>query len=195
MNLKNIKSKTGKFFVFEIFFLALFFHVSCVVSKIHHNQYIAISSANKTICLLLKEEYEKAYLDAHPELQKNGPCELFKAAMDSSLFRFEGGVKKIEFDYFLPVQGKRAIELFYQTSYNNPEKELVLHLALLGDRKEGYKVCLIDFGNAIKFRPNVKVINQQKQKIEGEIIIKPDTIIVNPEVLREFLELQQEKDK
>jgi len=195
MKLKYIKSKTRKFFVFEIFFLALFFHVSCVVSKIHHNHYIAISSANKTICLLLKEEYEKAYLDAHPELQKNGPCELFKAAMDSSLFRFEGGVEKIEFDYFLPVLGQRAIELFYQITYNNPGKELVLHLVLVGDSKEGYEVCLIDFGNEVKARPNVKVINQQKQEIEGEVIIKPDTIIVNPDVLREFLELQQEKDK
>jgi len=102
MWLKYIKGKWRIFFICNIFFLVVFFHLGCV-SLIHPNQYMAISSANKILSLLLKEEYEKAYLDAHPELQKNGPCELFKAAMDSSLFRFEGGVKKIEFDYFLPV--------------------------------------------------------------------------------------------
>jgi len=192
MKLKYIKSKTGKFFVFEIFFLALFFQISCL-TFIHHNQYMAISSANKMLSLLLKEEYEEAYLDAHPEFQKNGPCELFKAAMDSSLFRFEGGVEKIEFDYFLPVQGQRAIELLYQITYNNPGKELALHIALLGDSKEGYKVCLIDFGNVIRFRTNVKVINQQKQKIDGEIIIKPDTIIITPDSLRKKLEFEEKE--
>ncbi len=182
-------------FFFEIFFLALFFHVNCVVSKIHHNQYIAIYYANKTLSLLLKEKYEEAYSDLDPGLKERVPFEIFKALADSSLSRWEGGVKKIEFDYYLPVLGQRAIELFYQITYNNPGKELVLHLILVGDSKEGYEVYLIDFGNEVKARPNVKVINQQKQEIEGEVIIKPDTIIVNPEVLREFLELQQEKDK
>ncbi|MCK4225860.1 hypothetical protein KAX29_03110 [candidate division WOR-3 bacterium] len=99
------------------------------------------------------------------------------------------GIERITFDYYLPVSGQRAIQLYYKVYYNSGMGN-ILHLVLLGDGRKGYKVFIIDFGDVAKYPPNIKYYGVKKQKIEGEIVIKPDTIIITPEELREKIEIE-----
>lgn len=156
---------------------------------VHHNQFKAISSANKLLTLLFNKRYKDAYLKLHLNTKERLPFEVFQEMSDQVFFKMSKGIERITFDYYLPVSGQRAIQLYYKVYYNSGMGN-ILHLVLLGDGRKGYKVFIIDFGDVAKYPPNIKYYGVKKQKIEGEIVIKPDTIIITPEELREKIEFE-----
>ena len=169
--------------------LVLFFSLSSCLQLIHHSQYKAVSSANKVLSLLFNERYEEAYLKLHPNAQEKVPFEIFKKLMQQVFFEMSSGIERITFDYYLPVSGQRAIQLYYKVYYNSGMGN-ILHLVLLGDGRKGYKVFIIDFGDVAKYPPNIKYYGVKKQKIGGEIVIKPDTIIITPDELKEMIKFE-----
>ena len=177
-----------KFFWFLIILLIL-----GAVQVIAHSQYMAIAVANKTLTLLFDQNFEEAYLLFHLEFQKQMKYELFEQVLHAAMFEENEGIKEITFDYYLPVPGQKAIQLFYKTNYHSG-KENKLHVVLLGDVDEGYKIVYMDFISGEKPSYNIKIFGSDKWEIDGSIIIKPDTIIITPDSLREKLEFE-EKEK
>ena len=163
------------------------------VQIIAHNQYMAISETNKTLALLFAEKFEEAYMHFHPEFKKTTKFELFEKALYAAIFKESGGISKITFDYYLPVPGQKAIQLFYKTHYYS-EKKHELQVVLLGDVEEGYKIVYMDFIYDMgESSYNVKVYGLDRMEIDGEIVIKPDTTIISPDSLRETLECERKE--
>jgi len=177
--------KNKLFSELKFILIILLYPLSCIMVT-QHDYYKAISSANKTLWLLFNKEYEKAYNELHLEAKEKVPFEIFSEMMQMAFCdKMAGNLKKMKFDYYVPVTGEKAIQLYYKIAYNNPSMGNILHLVLLGDAVEGYRVYILDFGNVAKYPPNVKYFNQKKQKIKEDIVIETDTIIITPDSLRE----------
>ncbi len=177
----------------KIFWFLIILLTLGAVQIIAHNQYMAIAVANKTLTLLFDKNFEEAYLLFQLEFQKQMKYELFEEVLHAAMFEENEGIKEIAFDYYLPVPGQKAIQLFYKTNYNS-EKENKLHVVLLGDVDEGYKIVYMDFISGEGPSYNIKIFGLEKWEIDGSIIIKPDTIIITPDSLRKKLEFE-EKEK
>lgn len=176
----------------SLWFLLIFPLVLEASHMIYHNQYMAIAVTNETLSLLFDQEYKGAYLLFHPDFQKEMKYELFEKVLHAAMFQESEGINKITFDYYLPVPGQKAIQLFYKTNYNSG-KEHTLHVVLLGDSDEGYKIVYMDFVSDEGSSYNIKIYGLEKWEIPETIIIKPDTIIVTPDSLRGKIERKIEK--
>ena len=177
----------------KIFILLLGPFILGSLQIITHNQYMAISETNNMLALLFAEKFEEAYIYFHPEFKETTKSELFQKVLYATMFEESEGISKITFDYYLPVPGQKAIQLFYKTDYYS-EKKHELQVILLGDVEEGYIIVYIDFIYDMGESPyNVKVYGLDRMEIDGEIIIKPDTTIITPDYLRKTLERKREE--
>lgn len=174
----------------NILFIALaVFGFTDNLQLIQHSQFKAIASANKVLSLLFNKKYKDAYILLHLDFHKEMDLKLFKKVGRMAFFEESEGIKQLTFDFYLPVPGQRAIQLFYKFDYNSGE-ESTLNIVLLGDAKKGYKIVFMDFTCEGPSSSDIKIYGLKKWEIEGEIVIKPDTIIITPEELREKIEFE-----
>jgi len=193
LGLQIKKGFKGKFKNIENFIFLLVPLILGGVQIIAHNQYMAISETNKTLTLLFDKKFEEAYVRFHPEFQKQMKYELFEKVLYAVMFEESEGINKIAFDYYLPVPGQKAIQLFYKIDQNSGEKH-ELKVVLLGDVEEGYKIVFMDFiYDKDESSYDIKIFGVERMEIDGEIIIKPDTTIITPDSLRETLESKREE--
>ncbi len=153
--------------------------LSHCVRQLEHDTFKAVTITNKVLFGLFNKNYKEVFLQFHPDLLKEFTFEEFRDAMEKVYFEESGGIKEIVFDSYLPVLGQRAIQLYYIACFNSGD-EVVIHFVLFGDAKEGYKMRIFDFGDQIKYPPNVKYMGAELKKIKTglNIIINADTIIV-----------------
>ena len=156
---------------------------------IHHNELRAISDANKFLFLICNRKYKDAYPLMHSNLREKVNFNRFRKDLERSFFEEYGDISQLIFSHYFPVLGKRAIQLFY-TAYYGSGRKVILHLVLAGDAKKGYQILVLDFGNIMPYPPKTKHYGIEKLKITGKVIVKPDTIIITPEELREKIEIE-----
>ena len=72
--------------IYNLRFIGIFFCLQSCIQLIHHNQFKAISSANKLLTLLFNKRYKDAYLKLHLNTKERLPFEVFQEMSDQVFF-------------------------------------------------------------------------------------------------------------
>ncbi len=128
------------------------------VNAIHHDELKAIDTANHFFLNLIKGNYKDAYDNqTNDRFKQVTPPKKFNSDMEELMHSY-GAPTKASYDYFQPVPGQKAIQLFYNV--NHRQEGTVQYIFYLeGDAEAGYKISGFRAGKKGKNPPPYVISN------------------------------------
>ncbi|MCD4813615.1 hypothetical protein K8S19_07985 [bacterium] len=126
----------------------------------------AIGTVNTFFRNIMQHQYQRAYDTAMSPGIKFNPAsslEQFSADWDA-IFDKYGPLRRVVFNAYQPVAGRRVIQLYYTVEHEKVVDPIVYHFVLEQNRQGAITIFMIDIGNEKPYPPHVKTPAEKQTK-------------------------------